>query len=324
MRKIILLSIFLSVVSTAFAQRQDSKDLIAEAKKFFDLSRTAEDIIEAEQDVLKGVEFLKRAAESGDADAQVMLAELYVTGQLPPGVEGIDPLDLYFKAAVQGNEAAILSVVPFFLRNGPPYDNEKAGVIISSLEKISTKKPESVAYQLALLNFALSKKDQFDEQFSSLLELADSGNVFAQFYTGRIYLDDYKIGFQLGIPQNIDRGIKYLELAANGGHTQAQQVLGEMYWYGDLVSKDVDKGFKYFEDAAAGGDAENEMYVGAMYYELGRSDVDYEKAFKWLSRAAQKGHRQAQFYLGQMYSFGKGVPKDEKKAEELLQQSVLP
>ena len=174
------------------------------------------------------------------------------------------------------------------------------------------------------MHFSLSEKQQFDEQFNELLKLADNGDANAQFYIGRIYLDDYKIGFQLGLPQNINNGLKYLELAAKGGHTQAQQVLGEMYWYGDLVSKDVDKGFKYFEDAAEAGDAENEMYVGAMYYELGRSNADYEKAFKWLSRAAQKGHRRAQFYLGQMYSFGKGVPKDEKKAEELLQQSSLP
>lgn len=324
MRNLILVGIFALVVSTVFVQAQTAKDLIAEAKKSFDLSKTAKDIMEAEEDILKGVDFLKKAAEMGDADAQVMLAELYVTEQLPPGVEGIDPLDLYFKAAVQGNEAAILSVSLLFLRNGPPYDREKAGAIISNLEKLSAKEPASVAYQLALLHFALSEKQQFDKQFNKLLKLADSGDTFAQFYAGRIYLDDYKIGFQLGLPQNIDNGLKYLELAANGGHTQAQQVLGEMYWYGDLVAQDVDRGFKYFEDAAETGDTENEMYVGAMYYELGRSAADYEKAFKWLSRAAQKGHRRAQFYLGQMYSFGKGVPKDEKKAEELLQQSSLP
>ncbi len=324
MRNLILASIFVLVVSTGFAQAQTAKDLMVEAKKSFDLSRTAKDIMEAEKDIMKGVDFLKKAAEMGYADAQVMLAELYVTEQLPPAVEGIDPLDLYFKAAAQGNKAAILSVFPLFLRNGPPYDREKAAVIILNLEKLSSEEPASTAYQLALLHFVLSEKPQFEEQFKKLLTLADSGNTSAQFYAGLIYLDDYKIGFQLGLPQNIDNGLKYLELAANGGHTQAQQVLGEMYWYGDLVAKDVDRGFKYFEDAAATGDAENEMYVGAMYYELGRSAADYEKAFKWLNQAAQKGHRRAQFYLGQMYSFGKGVPKDEKKAEELFQQSSLP
>ena len=49
-----------------------------------------------------------------------------------------------------------------------------------------------------------------------------------------------------GIPQNFDEAAKWFRLAAEQHHRRAQFMLGVLYWSGDGVPQDYDKAVKWF------------------------------------------------------------------------------
>ncbi len=65
---------------------------------------------------------------------------------------------------------------------------------------------------------------------------------------------------------------------AEQGVSHAQNVLGEIYMYGEGIPR------------------------------------DFDEAAKWFRRAAEQHHRRAQFMLGVLYWSGDGVPQDYNKA----------
>jgi len=71
--------------------------------------------------------------------------------------------------------------------------------------------------------------------------------------------------------------VKYYRLAADQGHSYAQNNLGNCYTYGKGVPKDISE---------------------AKYYQL----------------EAEQGYSDAQYSLGNCYKYGKGVPKDISEA----------
>ena len=58
------------------------------------------------------------------------------------------------------------------------------------------------------------------------------------------------------------------------------------------------------------GDTDAQHVLGLMYYTGESVDKDYQSAVKWWTLAAQQGHATAQDNLGRKYHAGMGVEKD--------------
>lgn len=76
-----------------------------------------------------------------------------------------------------------------------------------------------------------------------------SGDTFRDFMTGLDYYNGWG-----DTEQNYLESMKYFELAARGGHNQAQHYLGLMYYKGLGVTKDNIEAYKWFDLAASNGD----------------------------------------------------------------------
>jgi uncharacterized protein len=106
------------------------------------------------------------------------------------------------------------------------------------------------AIPLALLvtSTALASEAAFDRVLLVRQDI-QAHNSFSDFMTG---LDFYNGWGET--PQNYLEAMKFFELAAHGGHNQAQHYLGFMYYKGLGVTKDNIEAYKWFYLAASNGD----------------------------------------------------------------------
>lgn len=292
-----------------------AEEMREEALELFRKSSLTLTYDDSEQEIIKGIELLQKAAALNDAQAQFTLGSLVLTQSVPPGTD-INALEMFLKAARQGHRDSLFGVCAFIFQDSAVLSAEDKALVLGSLEKLSGEGDKEARSVLAPLYFVFGQKDKFEAELAHMKQQADAGDVESQYLLGTIYLDPAGLGF----PKDVPAGLKYLEQAAEANNMLAQVFLAEMYMSQEGI-KDMDKSLKYWEAAAAQGGPTYKTQVGVLYYELGRSEEDYKKAFKYLSEAAALNVREAKFYLANMYLHGKGVEKDEKKAEELFKES---
>lgn len=115
-----------------------------------------------------------------------------------------------------------------------------------------------------------------------------------------------------GVSQDDVKARQYYEMAANQGLAAAQCSLGILYELGSGVSQDYVKARQYFELAAAAqGECLAQFILGSFYEKgLGGAETNYDKARKYYELAASQGQDEAQYRLGLLYAKGRGVSRD--------------
>ncbi|SHI80550.1 Sel1 repeat-containing protein [Malonomonas rubra DSM 5091] len=113
----------------------------------------------------------------------------------------------------------------------------------------------------------------------ALLRSAEQGNADSQYQVGITYLRKAQ-------GQNYLEAVKWLRLAADSGHANAQYSLALRYLLGQGVKKDP------------------------------------EQAADWLQKAAQQNHADAQYSLGMRFFYGQGREKDKKQAWYWLRKAA--
>jgi len=141
----------------------------------------------------------------------------------------------------------------------------------------------------------------------ALLEEAQSGRAVDQFNLGYAY----KQGGDL--PNDQIKAEKWLKLAADQGHADAQFHLGLLYEeqatarYSRVDTKGI---AKMFFKAAAQGHIGAQLQLGLMYREGYNVRQDYLEAVKWFELASADGNAEAFYQLGLMNMLGQGVQKN--------------
>ena len=123
-----------------------------------------------------------------------------------------------------------------------------------------------------------------DERFQDLLQEASKGDPWSQLRVAAIFFygsESKKSGVSLLTPikKNLEEAFKWVKLSAEQGNSYAENLLGEMFYYGEGVKK------------------------------------DYSQAFKWIKLSADKGYKEGQFNLGMLYRRGEYVEKNLVKAK---------
>ncbi len=124
----------------------------------------------------------------------------------------------------------------------------------------------------------------------------------------------YELGLEAGRAKDYETAFEYFQPAAEQGHADAQNSLGDCYYYGRGVEQDYDEAVKWYRLAAEQGNATAQTNLGYCY-KAGRGvDQDYTEAVKWYRLAADQGYADAQNKLGWMYETGRGVEQDYAEA----------
>lgn len=233
-------------------------------------------------DVDRGLPYLKQAAELGLLEAQAMYL-----GTLLLSEDSDKDYTKEIKKCVEWIRAAAI--------NGNPEGQEMLGEIYSGGLGVPENQETAVKW---------------------FRKAAMQGNDGAQYYLGECYY------WGKGVAQNNAEAIKWFQKAANQEHADAQYYLGECYYLGRGVAENDAKAVKWFQKAAEQGNADAQFQLGHCYLNGNGVLKDERKAAALYQEAANQGHAKAQYWLGDCYQFGQGIEKDFRKSIEWYKKSI--
>lgn len=237
--------------------------------------------------------YCKQAAESGLAEAQLMLAEFY---------ERDAPLHLQdrslarqwlSKAADQGSVVARFQLARFL---------EDEGCDEANLDLARNLYRRASMQGLPAAQLALSRLDRVAGGRSSARKrlrqrerraadgpwptYAESGTDDDRYCLGCMYRD------ASGVEKNLVQAQFWFERAAVKGHTVAQLALGEL-----MESSAPLHALMWYEAAASSGNAQAQYEAGRMRADRRGHHHDSALAFSWYAKAADQRHARAQWAL---------------------------
>lgn len=127
------------------------------------------------------------------------------------------------------------------------------------------------------------------------------------------YQTGEKYYFGRGVPDDPTEAMKWLLKAAELGHAEAQNKVGNLYAYGALTENYIEAA-KWFHLAANQGNSDAEESLGHLYREGNGVLQSFAEAARWYRKAAEQGNKNAQDLLGHCYRDGQGVSQDYTEA----------
>lgn len=114
---------------------------------------------------------------------------------------------------------------------------------------------------------------------------------------------------------------------AEQGDAEAQNALGEHYYYGtgikdgNHITNDIDAAFKWWSKAAKQGNANAQRRLGEYYWPEGEH-CDKKTSFYWYKKASDQGDPEALFCLARFYLDNIVVDRNKDEAIKLYQESA--
>ena len=254
----------------------------------------------------KAMEYFRKAAEQGYADAQWGLGWCYETGR---GVtqDYNEAVRWYRKAADQGNAGAQNNL-------GVCYANGR-GVTQDYNEAVRWyRKAAEQGYANAQYNLGLCYANgqgvtqDYKEAVRWYRKAAEQGYAYAQNNLGGCYETGR------GVTQDYNEAVRWYRKAAEQGDADAQSNLGGCYYNGRGVTQDYNEAVRWYRKAAEQGNAVAQCGLGLCYANGRGVTQDYNEAVRWYRKAAEQGQADAQNKLGVCYESGRGVTQDYNEA----------
>lgn len=134
-----------------------------------------------------------------------------------------------------------------------------------------------------------------DEATARLMEIAEDGDLYAQYLVGKLYQDSPVL-----IPDNVE-ALHWFEQAARQGHAAASYEMGTILLSDDPEVHDPAWGIQWLEYAARIGSDCSACRLGKEYLKGGIVKKDMVKAMSYLTQSAEAGNQYAQYTLGKLY-----------------------
>ena len=114
--------------------------------------------------------------------------------------------------------------------------------------------------------------------------LAESGDTKAQYDLSLMYIQG------IGVKQDIDQGLVWLNRAAEKGNTEAMLELGVLYQKINALENAPQLALYWFEKASIAGSAVGQYNLAHIYMDGGQIAVDLPKAYIWMSLSNATGN----------------------------------
>ena len=151
-----------------------------------------------------------------------------------------------------------------------------------------------------------------DDAVESMRELAENGDVHAQYFMGKLYLDG-----SLVIPDS-EAAMNWLHKASTVGYAPAQYALGKLLLSDDVSVHDSEAGIQWLEHAAHNGNHYASYRLGEEYLKGDSVRKDTRKAMAHIYSSAQAGNPHAQYLLGKLLLQGKVIEQDKEEGIQWL------
>jgi hypothetical protein len=281
---------------------------------------------------MEGARWLLRAANHGSADAQALLAALYVTGLVTPEADGKGTLseqlfkrdssgkpdftaafDLATKAAEAGS-ATGQAILGYILTSGP-----KAMRNLDAAHHWYEKSASAGCAEGCLgLALSLARRGRREDRVRIADEVRRAANAGLPTAT---YLLAVLTEHGLGVVRDLAAAAQLYQAAAEKGLPSAQFRLGLALIDGGLFDHDPVAGEAWMRRAALAGNIEAAYLLGDRYVKT--QPPDFAEAANWYRRAAEAGHQAAARALASLYLTGNGVAEDAEEGTRWLRASAI-
>lgn len=314
------------------ALKQDKDERYQTAEEFASALRAA-----METDAVDDIDSLKRAAEDGDANAQLRMGMLYYSGK---GVERSleDTFKWFSAAAQQNNPEAQFRLASMYekgegikrsLEDAAEWYSKAAANGNETAARICGSRDNIIGLILSATNgdadsqFRLGLKYDLGDETEVSYEgaakwyktAADQGDARAENNLGELYYSGR------GVKQSYDDAFRCYSKAADKGHSNAMYSLGWMYDHGQGTKKSKNDALRFYRLSAESGNSDAQLCLGDHYYSGNGVKKSYGDALKWYRLAARKDNPWAQYDLGWMYEKGQGVQKSKDEAIDWYNKS---
>jgi TPR repeat protein len=333
-----------STLPSSNPQAQPAEGAVQRPTSEYDLLAKAQAVTLAE------LPALEEKAQTGDAEAETLLALSYHSGVLLKNDEA-EALRLLHKAADQGYMAAQESLGIY----------SAAGIGMETPDPQEALKWYTAAAQKGSVDAATNigsmyaGGDGVPKDMSAAIrwfrQAADAGGASAAYNLSVIYergdgvprdepqalswltkaVDhDFipalrEMGHRAAYPRDrsalpdVQVAIQRFKRAAELGDAISQAILGDIFSNGELVKPDYDQAAKFYRMAAEQGQRDGEFGLAARYIAGEGVPEDPNEALRWFKAAADQGHADAQYDLGAMYELGRGTDADPALAVHYYQ-----
>ena len=264
--------------------------------------------------VSEGIKWYRKAAEQGDAEACLALAEAYELGKGVPQ-DNLEALKWVRKAAELGDAEACLALARAYEHGeGVPQDHLEALKWVRKAAELGNV----IAYGLVgeMYQTGEGVPQDYLEAAKWYRKAAEQGLAEAQNSLGIMYRDG------IGVKQDYKEALKWYRKAAAQGYVNAYTNLGWAYEKGLGVPQDYPEAAKWYRKAAEQGDATAQNNLGAMYVFGWGVTRDYPAALEWFQKSADQKDAWGYWNLARMYDNGWGVQKDKLKAEDYCRKAA--
>ena len=155
-----------------------------------------------------------------------------------------------------------------------------------------------------------------DDAVESMRELAENGDIHAQYFMGELYRDGPLL------PPDWVMARYWFDKAAKQGYAAAQYALGKLYLSDDASVHDPELGIQWLEYAAYNGNHDASYRLGKEYLKGESVRRDTRKAMDHIYTSAQAGNLHAQYLLGKLLLQGKVVERDKEESIQWLTQAA--
>ncbi len=128
--------------------------------------------------------------------------------------------------------------------------------------------------------------------------------------------------YALGVAEDNAQAAYWYTQATQEGCAEAYFNLGYLYENGHGVEQDYAQAARLYNMAATNGVKDAQHNLALLYLKGQGVPKDQESAVYWYTQAADAGHPRAQYELGCMYKIGHGVPRDFGKSLRYLQPAA--
>lgn len=258
------------------------------------------------KDVAAGLKWLRQAADGGDKEAPMRLADAYFNGT--PKADHAEALTWYRKAAELGNGEAYRIIAGYY-RRGDGVKKDPSEMVQAYRQAIEANDSLSL---LELGNLLAAGKEV-------PADVAEAGRLLSK--AAYFSVPGGPEAYQALKHANPDLAEKIaatsepetraLFAKAKNGDAAAMYLIEQKFGSGTGgLSKDDDESFAWLQKAAEAGDLSAQTDFGK---ELGWRGRD-EESIVWERKAAERKDHEAEFRLGQHYEDGKGVEKNPAEA----------
>ena len=277
---------------------------------YLKLARLYENGTGVSQNDSEALEWYRKAAEKGNAEAQLELGKRYFEGR------GVSPnedeaVKWYTKAAENGNTDAQLALGDRY------FVEQKYSAAAKWYRKAAEQRISNAQYKLGLMySQGQGVERNYVEAAEWYRKAADQGLPEAQRRLAGLFESGNGVG------QSYAEAVKWYQKAADQRSKEAQYSLGEIYYFGKGGVKSYTEASRWYRKAAVQGYDPALYRLGSMYeYGMGVCQND-DEALRLFREAAENGNRGAQRHLGYLYSSGIGAEQNLLEAEKWYRKAA--